>query len=297
MIAYAGWCRREAAQPRAAAHRREAALAARRVDASQRIRRRTDVDKIFLRELKVETIIGFWEWERRIKQIVSIDLEIGTDARIAASSETVAGTLNYEVLAKRLVEYVGRFAASDGRGARDARSARIVIREFGAPWVKVSVAKPGAIPAAREVGHRDRAQLRATMPEVLVGIGSNADPVRGLRAARSGARAAVRCVASLVRVSQPPSIGVPGPDYLNMVVALPRPSRPSRSGRCATRCARSRHARAGGATIPPSARSTSISFVMAPRRCGASACRGPACSRCHSCSRRSRRSRRSSRIR
>ena len=35
------------------------------------------MDKIFLRELRVETIIGFWDWERRIKQIVSIDLEIG----------------------------------------------------------------------------------------------------------------------------------------------------------------------------------------------------------------------------
>src|SRR5918995_6297067 len=67
----------------------------------------TTVDKIFLRELRIETIIGFWEWERRIKQIVSIDLEIGTDARIAAASDGIVGTLNYEQLAKRLLEFVG----------------------------------------------------------------------------------------------------------------------------------------------------------------------------------------------
>jgi dihydroneopterin aldolase len=109
------------------------------------------VDKIFLRELKVETIIGFWEWERRIKQIVIIDLEIATDARIAASSERVAGTLNYEVLAKRLVEYVGGSQHQMVEALATAIG-RIVIREFGAPWVKVSVAKPGAIPTAREVG-------------------------------------------------------------------------------------------------------------------------------------------------
>ena len=105
------------------------------------------MDKIFLRELRIETIIGFWEWERRIKQVVSIDLEIGTDARIAAASDGIHGTLNYEQLAKRLMEFVGaaKYQMVEALGG-------IVIREFGASWVKVSVAKPGAIPAAREVG-------------------------------------------------------------------------------------------------------------------------------------------------
>ena len=109
------------------------------------------MDKIFLRELKVETIIGFWEWERRVKQIVSIDLEIGTDARVAASSDAIAGTLNYEQLAKRLIEFVGGSKYQMVEALATAIG-RIVIREFGAPWVKVSVAKPGAISAARDVG-------------------------------------------------------------------------------------------------------------------------------------------------
>jgi 7,8-dihydroneopterin aldolase/epimerase/oxygenase len=105
------------------------------------------VDKIFLRELRIETIIGFWEWERRIKQIVSIDLEIGTDARVAAAS----GTLNYEQLAKRLIEFVGE-AQFQMVEALATAIGKIVIQEFNSPWVRVSVAKPGAIPAAREVG-------------------------------------------------------------------------------------------------------------------------------------------------
>jgi dihydroneopterin aldolase len=109
------------------------------------------VDKIFLRDLRIETIIGFWDWERRIKQVVSIDLEIGTDARVAAAIDGIAGTLNYEQLAKRLVEFVG---ASQFHMVESLATAvgRIVVVDFGAPWVKVSVAKPGAIPAAREVG-------------------------------------------------------------------------------------------------------------------------------------------------
>ena len=111
----------------------------------------TGVDKIFLRDFRVETIIGFWEWERRIKQVVSIDLEIGTDARVAATSDGIAGTLNYEQLAKRLIEFVGAAKCQMVEALATAIGA-IVIREFGAQWVKVSVAKPGAIPAAREVG-------------------------------------------------------------------------------------------------------------------------------------------------
>jgi len=109
------------------------------------------VDRLFLRELKIETIIGFWEWERRVKQIVSIDLEIGADARKAAAADAVSSALNYEQLAKRLVQFVGESQYNLVESLADA-IARIVVGEFGAPWVKVSVAKPGAIRGAREVG-------------------------------------------------------------------------------------------------------------------------------------------------
>jgi dihydroneopterin aldolase len=109
------------------------------------------VDKLFLRELRIETIIGFWEWERRVKQTVSIDLEIGTDARPAAASDRVANALNYEPVANRLIEFVGGADFHLVESLADA-VARIIVRDFGAPWVKVTIAKPGAIPAARDVG-------------------------------------------------------------------------------------------------------------------------------------------------
>lgn len=109
------------------------------------------MDKLFLRELRVETIIGFWEWERRIKQTVVVDLEIGTDARPAAAADRVSSALNYEPIANRLVEFIGGADFHLVESLADA-IARIVVADFGAKWVKVSVAKPGAIPAAREVG-------------------------------------------------------------------------------------------------------------------------------------------------
>jgi dihydroneopterin aldolase len=109
------------------------------------------VDKLFLRELRVETIIGFWEWERRVKQIVSIDLEIATDSKAAARADEVEAALNYERLADRVLEFVGTSQFKLVETLAEA-IARIVVGEFGAPWVKVSVAKPGAIPRARDVG-------------------------------------------------------------------------------------------------------------------------------------------------
>jgi len=109
------------------------------------------VDKLFVRELKVETIIGFWEWERRVKQTVSIDLEIGADARPAAAADAVGSALNYEDVSTRLVEFVAAAQFKLVETLADA-VAQILIREFRAPWVKVTIAKPGAIPRARDVG-------------------------------------------------------------------------------------------------------------------------------------------------
>ena len=109
------------------------------------------VDKLFVRELKVDTIIGFWEWERRVKQTVSIDLEIATDARVAARADAIEAALNYERLSQRVIEVVGAAQFKLVETLAEA-VARIAVQEFGAAWVKVLIAKPGAIPSARDVG-------------------------------------------------------------------------------------------------------------------------------------------------
>ena len=109
------------------------------------------VDKLFIRELKVETIIGFLDWERRVKQNVSIDLELATDARRAAQTDAVRSALNYDDLARRLTDFVGQSQFHLVESLAEA-VARIALQEFGAPWVKVTIAKPGAVDGARDVG-------------------------------------------------------------------------------------------------------------------------------------------------
>ena len=59
-------------------------------------------DTIFLRDLRIETVVGIWDWERKIKQTVSIDLEMGTDIRRAAASDSIEDTLNYKQVSHKV---------------------------------------------------------------------------------------------------------------------------------------------------------------------------------------------------
>ena len=109
------------------------------------------MDKIFLNELKVDAIIGIWEWERRIRQTVVIDLEMSADIAKAAATDDIADTLNYKAVAKRIQDFV---AASEFQLVETLaeRIAAIVRDEFSVDWVKVRVNKPGAIRGSKEVG-------------------------------------------------------------------------------------------------------------------------------------------------
>jgi dihydroneopterin aldolase len=116
-------------------------------------------DTIFLRELKVETIIGIWDWERKIRQTVSIDLEMGADIRRAAKTDSIDDTLNYKAVSKRVQQFVAdsEFQLVETMAEKIAE---IVLSEFELPWIQVRVCKPGAIRGAKDVGvriHRTKA--------------------------------------------------------------------------------------------------------------------------------------------
>ncbi len=109
------------------------------------------MDRIFLRDLRIQTVVGIWDWERRIRQTVSIDLEMAADIARAAATDSIDDTLNYKRVAKRLIAFV---EASDFQLVETMaeRIAEIVLGEFDVPWVKVTVNKPGAIRGSRDVG-------------------------------------------------------------------------------------------------------------------------------------------------
>jgi dihydroneopterin aldolase len=109
------------------------------------------MDIIFLHDLRVETVIGIWEWERKIRQTVAIDLEMSVDIRKAAETDSVDDTLNYKLVAKRLQQYVGDSSFQLVETLAE-KIAAIILDEFDVSWVRVKVNKPGAIRGAQDVG-------------------------------------------------------------------------------------------------------------------------------------------------
>jgi len=108
-------------------------------------------DTVFLRGLEIECIIGFIEWERRIKQRVVIDLELPVDCARAAVNDDVADTVDYKRVAKRVIAFVegSQFLLVETMAHR---MALLILEEFGLEWIRLSVNKPGAIRGSRDVG-------------------------------------------------------------------------------------------------------------------------------------------------
>ena len=109
------------------------------------------MDKIFLSSLAVECIVGIWEWERRVKQKVIIDIEMAADIRRAASSDRIEDTIDYKRVSKRLQSFVGESQFQLVETLTE-RIAQLIVTEFGVSWVKVRLNKQGAIRGARDVG-------------------------------------------------------------------------------------------------------------------------------------------------
>ncbi len=109
------------------------------------------MDIVYIHDLKIETVIGIYDWERECKQVVCLDLEMGTDIRPAAIAEDIALTLNYKAVSKRLTSFIeeSEFLLIE---AMAEKVAEIVLTEFDVPWLRLRVGKPGAVSVARDVG-------------------------------------------------------------------------------------------------------------------------------------------------
>jgi dihydroneopterin aldolase len=118
-------------------------------------------DRIFLHGLTAECVIGFIDWERRVRQTVVVDLEMPVDCARASLTDEIADTLDYKKVAKRALEFIG---ASEFKLVETLahRLALVILEEFGVEWVRISLNKPGAIRNSRDVGvviERTRADL------------------------------------------------------------------------------------------------------------------------------------------
>lgn len=109
------------------------------------------MDTVFITDLRIETLIGIYDWERKVRQTISLDLEMGTDIRAAAATDAIEDTLNYKAVAKRLIAFVGSSEYQLVETLAE-KIADIVLAEFNVPWLRLTVHKPGAVRGSRDVG-------------------------------------------------------------------------------------------------------------------------------------------------
>lgn len=109
------------------------------------------MDIIYISDLRIETVIGIFDWERKIKQTVILDIEMAGDCRKAAQSDDVEDTVNYKGVAKRLIEFVGNSKYQLVETLAE-KCAELIMEEFRVPWVKLKLNKQGALRGARDVG-------------------------------------------------------------------------------------------------------------------------------------------------
>ena len=109
------------------------------------------MDVIYIRDLRIDAVIGVYDWERRVKQTLVFDLEMASDIRRAAETDEIEDTLNYKAVAKRVIQFVSE---SEYRLVETLaeKVAAIVLDEFDVPWLKLQLNKQGAVRGARDVG-------------------------------------------------------------------------------------------------------------------------------------------------
>ena len=110
-----------------------------------------NMDKIFINDLQVETVIGIFDWEREIKQTISINLEMEFDISKAAKSDDINDSLDYKKVSKRIISLCEKANSYLVENLIE-KIAQAVLKEFPVSKVTVSLEKPGALRGSKSVG-------------------------------------------------------------------------------------------------------------------------------------------------
>jgi dihydroneopterin aldolase len=109
------------------------------------------MDLVFIEDLRIETVIGIYDWERKIRQVVALDLEMAFDNRKPAASDDIGDTLNYKAVSKRMIAFVESSSFQLVETLAE-RCAQVVLDEFKVSWLRLKLSKPGAVRGSKAVG-------------------------------------------------------------------------------------------------------------------------------------------------
>ena len=108
-------------------------------------------DIVFIEDLRIDTIIGIYDWEREVKQTIALDIEMAADNKKPASTENIDDALNYKAVAKRLIAFTeeSQFQLVETLAER---LVEIIMNDFHVPWCRLKLRKLGAVTGSRSVG-------------------------------------------------------------------------------------------------------------------------------------------------
>jgi dihydroneopterin aldolase len=109
------------------------------------------MNRVYIKGLRAESVIGVYEWERHIRQPLVLDLEMASDIVAAASTDQIGDALDYAEIANRVIALVEASEFQLIETLADA-VARMIMRDFGVSWLRLRLGKPGAVDAADDVG-------------------------------------------------------------------------------------------------------------------------------------------------
>jgi len=175
-------------------------------------------DIVYIRDLEIKTIIGIYDWEREIKQIVSIDLEMSADIKKAAKTDDIKYALNYKSVGKRIIKFVkkSKFQLVETMAEQVAQ---IVLSEFAVDWLRLRVSKPGALSGSRDVGLVIERESKVSKKKVFLGIGSNIDKENAIYRALTLLDKAFGTL-KMSPVFESEAVGFDGENFYNLVVSF-----------------------------------------------------------------------------
>ena len=109
------------------------------------------MDKVFIKDLEVEAVIGVYDWEREVRQLISINLEMNFNTKKAGRSDRIDDALNYKNISKCIIELT-ESSKSKLLESLAQKIAKTVLSEFPVSSVIVTVEKPGALRGSKSVG-------------------------------------------------------------------------------------------------------------------------------------------------
>lgn len=122
------------------------------------------MDKVFIKGLHIQTTIGFFQWEKEIKQTLVIDVAMAWDTAKAAENDELAKTLDYAEIST-IIETFANDNPVDLIETLAERMATFLMAQFHIPWLKLTIGKPGAVHNAATVGVEiERGQFNQKKP-------------------------------------------------------------------------------------------------------------------------------------